>query len=137
MRHLLIFVLSASFLKTCEDDCRGFKMGAAFEIAANTALENCHHQITVTIQDIQDSRCPTDMVCIWAGMIVVEGQLQVGGQEYDLRLSNNRNASGFPEDFSMNEYTIKLIDVIPYPKSSGSQPVGGQSAILLISKRST
>jgi len=137
MRQFLLFFLLVSFLTACDEECRGFKIGKEFEIALNETLENCPKNISVTLLEIEDSRCPADLVCIWGGMIVVEGQLTIEGEDFELKLSTNQNASGFPEQFSTAEYTVRLIDVLPYPDSSKPDQTQDQRAILLISKRST
>ncbi|MBN7802799.1 hypothetical protein J0A67_18115 [Algoriphagus aestuariicola] len=103
----------------------------------NEALENCPENISITISEIQDSRCPSDGNCIWAGMIMVDGELRVDGTVYDLQLSNIPQASGFQEEFSTSEYTIKLIDPIPFPNFSNLGKAADKRVILIVSKRST
>jgi hypothetical protein len=70
-------------------------------------------------------------------MIVVEGKLRIDGRDYELQLSTNQNASGLPEECSTEDYTVKLIDVLPYPDASKPDLTEDNRAILLISKRST
>jgi hypothetical protein len=70
-------------------------------------------------------------------MIVIEGQLSIDGDEFELKLSTNQNASGFPEEFSTEDYTVKLIDLLPYPDTSKPDQTAEQRAILSVSKRST
>ena len=139
MRSLLIVFLVFIFLLSCgeKESCDGFTLAKEFEIARNETLENCPKNISVTLLEIQDSRCPADVVCIWSGMIVIEGQLRIDGDEYDLKLSANENASGIPEVFSTEDYTVKLVDVLPYPDTSKHHQSADQRAILVISKRSS
>ncbi|TXE14058.1 hypothetical protein [Algoriphagus aquimarinus] len=139
MRNLLILFLSMSLFYSCDDknDCEGFDVGKEFEIAINETLENCPKNISITLLDIQDSRCPTGAVCIWEGMIVVEAQLKIEGKDIDLQLSTNKNASGFADEFSTSEYTVKLIDAIPYSDLNNPHKTEDKRAILVISKRST
>lgn len=138
MRNLLILFLPVSILYSCDDknDCGGFDVGKEFEIGINERLQNCPKNISFTLLDIQDSRCPDGAVCIWAGMIVVEAAMTIDGKDLDLQLSNNKNASGFPEEFSTSEYTIKLIDSIPYPDVNNPSKPEDKRAIFIVSKRS-
>jgi len=136
MRHFLLFLLFVPFLTSCDEECRGLIVGKEFEIASNETLENCPKNISVTLLKIEDSRCPADLICIWGGMIVIEGKLKIEAEDFDLKLSTNQSASGFPGQFSTAEYTVKLIDVLPYPDSSNPDQSQAQRAILLISKRS-
>ncbi|REG85383.1 hypothetical protein [Algoriphagus antarcticus] len=139
MRNLLILFLTASLFFSCNNgnDCEGFDLDKEFEIANNETLQNCPKNISVTLLDIQDSRCPAGVNCIWAGMIVIEGQLKIDGKNTDFQLSTNENASGFPQEFSTSEYTVNLIDAFPYPDLNNPQKPEEKRAIFVISKRST
>ncbi|MEB2781914.1 hypothetical protein U3A58_16085 [Algoriphagus sp. C2-6-M1] len=139
MRNLLILFLSVSLLFSCDDKiaCNGFDVGQEFEIAINETLENCPKNISITLLDIQDSRCPNGAQCIWAGMIIIDAQLKIDGKNLDLQLSTNENASGFPDEFSTSEYRAKLIDAIPYPDLNNPHKTEDKRVILVISKRST
>ena len=139
MRNLLILFLSVSILFSCDDknDCGGFDVGKEFEIGINETSRNCPKNISITLIDIQDSRCPDGAQCIWAGMIVVEAAVTIDGKDLDLQLSNNENASGFPDEFSTSEYTVKLIDSIPYPDINNPSKPEDKRAVLIVSKRST
>lgn len=112
-------------------------LGKEFEIAINETLQNCPKNISITLLDIQDCRCPAGAQCIWAGMIVIDAALTIDGKELGLQLSTNENASGFPQEFSTSEYTAKLIDATPYPDVNNPHKSEDKRAILVISKRST
>lgn len=139
MRRLLFLILPLLLLYSCDDnnDCEGFDIGKEFEIAIDETLQNCPRNISFTLLDIQDSRCPAGAQCIWAGMIVIEGQLTVDEKEINVQLSTNENVSSFPIQFSTSDYTIKLIDTIPYPDLNNPHKPEDKRAILLVSKRST
>ncbi len=139
MRNILYLFLSASLLFSCDaaTDCEGFDLGKEFEIAIDETLQNCPKNISITLLEIQDSRCPAGAQCIWAGMIVIEGQLTVDGKDIELQLSTNENVSGFPDQFSTSDYTVKLIDAIPYSDLNNPHKPEDKRAILLVSKSST
>lgn len=139
MRKLLILVLSVSLLFSCDDknECEGFNLGKEFEIAINETLQNCPKNISITLLEIQDSRCPAGAQCIWAGMIVITAQLTVDGKDIELQLSTNENVSGFSNQFSTSDYTVKLIDAIPYSDLNNPHKPADKRAILVVSKRST
>lgn len=139
MRNLLILFLSVLLFSSCDNgnDCEGFDLGKEFEIAINETLQNCPKNISITLLEVQDSRCPAGAQCIWAGMIVIEAKLKIDGNDLDFQLSTNENVSGFPDQISTSEYTVKLIDAIPYPNLNNSQKSEDKRAILVISKRST
>ncbi|WP_425637228.1 hypothetical protein ACPUEN_17475 [Algoriphagus yeomjeoni] len=139
MHRLLVLFLSSSLLFSCNDsnDCEGFDVGKEFEIAINETLQNCSKNISVTLLDIQDSRCPAGGVCIWQGMILIEGKLSIEGKDYELKLSTEESFSGFPAEFSTSEFTVKLIDAVPYPDLNNPHEPEDKRAILILSKRST
>jgi hypothetical protein len=70
-------------------------------------------------------------------MIVIDAALNIDGKEIDVQLSTNENASGFPQEFSTSDYTVKLIDSVPYPDLNNPHKPEDKRAILIITKRST
>lgn len=138
MRKVLILLFSVSLLFSCDDnDCEGFNLGKEFEIAINEKLQNCPKNISFTLLGIQDSRCPADGQCIWQGMIVIDAMLTIDGKDQQMQLSTNENVSGFPAEFTTSEYSVKLIDAVPYPDFSSPHKPEDKKAILIVSKRST
>ena len=138
MRNLLILFMSVSLLFSCDDnDCKGFDFGKEFEIAIDETIQNCPKNISITLFDIQDSRCPAGTQCIWQGMIMIEGMLTIEGKNYQLKLSTEESFSGYPVQFSTEEYTVKLIDAVPYLDLNSPNKPEDKRAILVISKRST
>lgn len=128
-----------SLFFSCDDktDCEGFDLGKEFEIAINETLENCPKNISITLLDVQDSRCPAGAVCVWEGMIVLEATLRINNKDYDVELSTSERMSGSPAQLSIEGYTVKLIDAIPFPDINDSSSPENKRAILLISKSST
>lgn len=74
-------------------------------------------QDTLTVLDIQDSRCPTGVLCIVAGEVVVGLQLQNhitdGITLMDLTLEGNGDIPG--ETVETESYSFRLLEVSPYP----------------------
>lgn len=60
MRNLLYLFLFSSLFFSCDDnnDCDGFDLGKEFEIAIDETLQNCPKNISFTLLNVQDSRCP-------------------------------------------------------------------------------
>jgi hypothetical protein len=63
----------------------------------------------------EDSRCPSDVTCIWAGQvsIVVDVTAPDGSGQLTLTLSGGQS-----EAKSFGDYSIRLADVQPYPVST-------------------
>ncbi|MBD2448656.1 hypothetical protein H6G76_16155 [Nostoc sp. FACHB-152] len=65
---------------------------------------------------LQDSRCPSNVTCIWQGQVIIELEILQYGRKVstlNLTLIPGRDASAVQ---FFNKYTVKLIDVSPYPK---------------------
>jgi hypothetical protein len=63
---------------------------------------------------LADSRCPSDVVCIWEGEGRVEIGLTVGdGPTVPVELS-----TGGPRTATQGGFTITLVELAPYPVST-------------------
>ena len=66
----------------------------------------------------EDSRCPSDVVCIWEGQATID----VNVQRANLDTSNiNLTSRGGQSNLSMrdfSEFSMKLLEIAPYPKST-------------------
>lgn len=68
--------------------------------------------------DIEDSRCPTSVTCIWAGRVDV--QLQLGDDLISLGLPDSPE-QGRSRDTVGNQ-VIELLEVLPVPVVAGEIP---------------
>ena len=90
------------------------KLGEEFELAVHQTAQMTAENISVTFQEVlEDSRCPVDVTCIWAGLAEVSLQVAVSGQEREISLSTSpsENSAVF------ENYTFWLISVRPVPRS--------------------
>jgi len=75
------------------------------------------------VEVLQDSRCPKDVTCIWAGEVVVLVDVFEHGKKTEqkkLTLSpTSRLQSKIGNLFSSDNLSISGLNVFPYPKSSG------------------
>ena len=64
-----------------------------------------------------DSRCPTNVVCVWQGDAAVRlsGSSAAGAIEAAIHTALE------PRTFNVNGYTIYLLDVLPHPGSGSTQ----------------
>ena len=92
-------------------------LGEEFELAVHQTAQITDENISVTLQEVlEDSRCPVDVTCIWAGLAKVSLQVTVSGHEKELSLSTS------PADNStvFENYTFWLIGVRPVPRANQS-----------------
>ena len=98
-----------------------------FELAVHQTAQFTAENISVTFQEVlEDSRCPIDVTCIWAGLVEVSLRVAVSGQEKKLRLSNSP-----PENSAVFEnYTFRLIKVRPLPRAN--QDIDGSAYFVTV-----
>lgn len=71
-------------------------------------------------QVINDSRCPSKVICVWQGQVVIGLDiLKYGRKVSTLNLTLVPGRDSLPVQF-LDKYTVKLIQVSPYP-SYGQQ----------------
>ena len=85
-----------------------------------------------------DSRCPKGVECVWAGNVEVllEVGTRSGRAKKTLRLNTNASPERPAED-EYRGYTIKLVDLKPYPRAGRKIRPSEYTATLLLSKRDT
>ncbi|MFC3161134.1 hypothetical protein SAMN05443633_101207 [Chryseobacterium arachidis] len=97
------------------------------------------YQMNVTFKGIsEDSRCPKDVNCIWAGVAVA--QVEVMGtatRPVTLNLASTDNKSrNYHQSAEFNGYTISLTDVQPYPEAeAGAKALNGKYKIGITIKK--
>jgi len=97
------------------------------------------YQMNVTFKGIsEDSRCPKDVNCVWAGVAVA--QVEVMGtttRPMTLSLASLDNKGrNYHQSADFNGYTITLTAVNPYPESAeGSKGLKGKYKIGITIKK--
>lgn len=66
----------------------------------------------------EDSRCPSDVQCVWAGQVTIVVQVYKNEQ----KVGNFSLSSLTKPEITVGGYSIKLTNVISAPKISG-QPI--------------
>lgn len=75
-------------------------------------------QFEIEITQILDSRCPQDVVCIWAGQIIVSFKLPTDAIA-ELCLGGDSNCYSTIEfEYDSERYELILLDVKPYPTTT-------------------
>jgi hypothetical protein len=74
--------------------------------------------VNMRFSDVNDSRCPSDVICIWEGRVsILVGLQDSSGNLYQLNLSL-RGSREAPSTRSFGNYSIRLVEVQPYPVST-------------------
>lgn len=113
-RKLFLFVIIGLGLFSCiyENEPENFSAGFEDKFRIGTDYQLDHNSLKFKITEIVDSRCPSDVVCIWAGKadVKIEIESPVTGtfilNTYDNKID------------TVGNYSFALIDVLPYPVST-------------------
>ncbi|MBI4979931.1 hypothetical protein HZC30_00060 [Candidatus Woesearchaeota archaeon] len=82
----------------------------------------------------EDSRCPSDVVCVWGGQVtVVVNVLKNNKNRGDFNLTS-RAAQGEMAIKNLERDSIKLIKVEPYPKTTPKIELSDYNIILIVFK---
>lgn len=93
------------------------ELGKAFDLPLGQSAQLKNSPLTLSWKTpAQDSRCPSDVNCIWAGEVKVAVLTQKGQSSATLNLGLPGNASGALAA-EMGNYTLTLNDVKPYPQT--------------------
>ena len=71
------------------------------------------------IKVVSDSRCPTDVTCIWAGEAKVLVAISENGKEIEEKIISLRNPNNLILNFADSDrlYSLNTLDLYPYPTS--------------------
>ena len=80
-----------------------------------------------------DSRCPSDVKCVWAGNAAAQVLVGIGRRSKTLTLNTGRGGA-FVSEIEYKGYRVKLVDLRPYPRSDRKIGADDDAAILLVTK---
>jgi hypothetical protein len=128
----MLFVLLAAYVCAAQTA----RVGREFKIRAGRVVTLDGGRLRVRfVRVAEDSRCPVDVDCVWAGN--AEVVVEVGGRGWRGKrlLTLNTNASPErPGEDRYGRYTIKLVGLSPQPRSNRKIAAGQYTATLLVSK---
>ena len=82
---------------------------------------------------VNDSRCPADVTCVWAGNAEVQIEAEAGGSREDLKL-NTHGGDGFPKEARHKQYSVGLVSLSPHPRTDRKTVAADYVATLVIRK---
>lgn len=128
----LIWLLLASgiALFSCNSenvtDTFSFNLEKSFQIG--DAYFSPDHSLQFQITEINDSRCPSDVICVWQGEAVVKIEVK-SPLTGTLELNTHNNLTD-----TIGFYSFELVDVSPYPVSTKTIELDEYQVTLLIEK---
>ena len=111
MKYLvIILILIGTIGISFALDGKEIKLDEPFMIQLHQTLSI--DDIDVTFWGIDDSRCPSDVTCIWEGHASVTLRIYNQTQYRTIILTTGENTTLY-----VDSYEINLIDILPYPVS--------------------
>lgn len=97
---------------------RDVSVGQSVELSIGETANVTPGSVRVQLAGINDSRCPSDVVCVQAGDAMIILALSGAGADRVDTLYLVKP----PKSISYGGYRFEALDVQPYPRSSGQQP---------------
>ncbi len=113
MKPIIILSLMLTFALTgCnkEETAKPFTLESKFKI--DQVFHSTNNPLEFTLAEINDSRCPSDVVCVWKGQ--AEVKIIVKSPVQGTIVLNTFNH----EIDTLGTYVFQLADVSPYPIST-------------------
>lgn len=85
---------------------------------------------TIKFDGVSDSRCPMDVICVWAG----DGGVSLALSNEGEQLHSFLHTTLFPREINYNGYRIILKSLNPYPKSSSPTKLEEYNIELIIKR---
>ena len=110
------------------------RLGREFKLKAGQQVTVKRTKLRIRFIAVEnDSRCPADVTCVWAGNAAVQLQLGTGRSSKTVTLNTSKSQS-FVGETEYRGYKVKLVDLSPYPRSNRKIARRDYTATLLVSE---
>ncbi len=118
--------------------------GEPFVLAQGANAVLADGDVIITFERVvEDSRCPTDVMCAWSGMVTVALRVEAAGSEtqvvelggftdYEGMLRPQRAGLGATSSAEVGGYTVELLAVTPYPAHNDAPPAEAEYQLQLV-----
>jgi hypothetical protein len=129
MKSLILFLIFVGFaVNAFAADSKEIDQNKQLTIQTNQTINFDALKITF-LKTLEDSRCPSDVTCIWEGRASIKLNTEIDGQKKEIILTTGENSTA-----QVKMYKINLIDLKPYPISTKKIMPEGYIATLDILK---
>ena len=96
-------------------------LDAPFQVKFKQTASIASQGLGVEFVDVlQDSRCPADVVCVWAGQAVVLVAVTSDGEDLGRHEFTLEGGAEDSEGKTVGQYSVKLTALDPYPDTAGA-----------------
>ena len=111
----LALACAGSSSPTTERDV-GVTAGETFTLARGQSVSVANEDLRLTFRDVKgDSRCPKNVVCVWAGDAAIEVRATSGNETRDVELHTSQE----PRSAEVFGHMLELALLEPYPEDPG------------------
>jgi len=112
MKYFLILTILFTTVEACQEEQVKGDAAIIIYTTGDTSIE---------LREVRESRCPSDVTCVWEGNVAVDMIFKQGGAEEEFTLHSAQQSG--PQEMDFNGLMVRLIDVLPYPVSTQSEPL--------------
>ncbi|MFY7912363.1 MAG: hypothetical protein ACOVO2_22540 [Emticicia sp.] len=92
-------------------------LASQIELGVNTEL-SFQEGVKIKITKIEDSRCPENTTCVWAGMAKIYFTISANGVSKDSSIDYEAKPLKTTLDLGGQKFDIEVSNVLPYPKTT-------------------
>lgn len=115
---LLLPLLLPLLLQGCSasPSSAGASLNQPIDLRAGVPVQIEPAHLSISLVEVRDSRCPADVVCVWAGEVTVILDVSQNGEPLEpLELTASPGDNAIPQ--TIDGYAFVLQEVKPYPRS--------------------
>jgi len=111
------------------------RLGRAFKLRAGRQVTLKGERLRIRFAAVTgDSRCPSDVTCVWAGNAAVHLDVTTNGRSEESLTLNTGKGPSLANEAKYQGYKVKLVDLSPYPRSDQKIAAADYVVTLLVSK---
>ena len=117
--YFSLIVLAVIAITSCsKSDCEDGFSTTKFKLAKEYCLKD---KETIIIDSLEDSRCPSNVECVWEGEVKIYLSLDINNEKHKhtLIFKNDDTEQSFED---VNGYELKIKSITPYPSAPSDIP---------------
>jgi len=136
MKFILLLVPFLLVCCTGNDSSTSSSLGVEFSLRPGQQTSINGEDLTIKFKSVSnDSRCPTDAQCIWAGNAEINVDLTKTGNPSSTIQLNTAGSTDLPNEANYLNYTIRITELQPYPKVDSTIAQADYMAKFIVSKQ--
>lgn len=120
---------AGGIVAACAGNGTGVPVDEPFDIVPNRAMHVSGTDASITFESVgADSRCPTDVQCVWAGDAAVVLRFRASGRDTTFTLHTGLE----PKAGNIGTLRVELVGLAPTPRSTVTTAPGSYRATLIV-----